>query len=306
MSRVNYLGLRNGFPFLPETHGVEVWDGSTYADVSPSNSTDSVTPVVGNGTDWVGPLTFSEAMSWCWRMRSLEASLPSVNVSSAAHTRKNTDETAAVSSIGDPVKQQLWFGVLGRFSTADYNRTKGNAESYIVTNCQNTGFLGVSAWQSDGYPTEGDPEFLSPVATAGCGVWLSQDWVLRPFRCIMAKDSASKTDEYYVYLGGLYAQVGAWAGEWPWEEIIEARYFIGPSKSLYKWYGSDAPEAVTQDMKLTLPGSGRILTVPLYGWSVPSGDDDVSAEMTSGFDAKPNMYWEYDGLWDEDSGAWQG
>ena len=80
MSRVNYLGFRNGFPFpirelAEDGKPFEEWDGSTLCGEVPSKSADTPVTVFGAGSLYGLKLNFSQLVELVWRVKQIKFSL---------------------------------------------------------------------------------------------------------------------------------------------------------------------------------------------------------------------------------------
>jgi len=89
--------MHNGFPGLVteftigsvsgNVNLVALWDGSTYYDGTQSNSESEITPVVGDGTSYVGPFTLQEVFEIYWRIKTFKITgFPSASASSTVDT----------------------------------------------------------------------------------------------------------------------------------------------------------------------------------------------------------------------------
>jgi hypothetical protein len=92
-NEVTFLG---NFPFCVN-YQAGFWDGTTYYNGSPSNDSGKQTPVIGDGTGWVGPLTLIQATQLFWKAKSYKITSASASATASSSGSMSPSGTGSVS-----------------------------------------------------------------------------------------------------------------------------------------------------------------------------------------------------------------
>ena len=380
MSRLNYLGLRSGFPFpirelAEDGKPFEQWDGSTaakpadYCSKEPSKSSAQFVDVFGEGSFRPYGFTLSEITELFWRARRWKFSLdPSTTVSISAESVTTqgghyvyasggwrwveasvTADSVALSTL-DSFEGQIvevesgWiFDDAGEFipdpmgevrlvqgsSPAMCFDSSGKPSGVFVDvagatvasfSASGRKFHSVS-WGTNGVPARAETIASAELATPGqyfaVGVPFpfifdlifaeGKYWPRVP--ALEGNATTQRTGQWltqsnnppYGDGGGVYEYNSAffWTGR---------RMFYG---ELDEPQDPQDPIFTGKSVTIQIKAGGKIHNFPVPLYTFENNPDGTKCDQTlipGGIvlAAEVTQYWPYDGLWDKDSGAWNG
>jgi hypothetical protein len=282
--------LDGHFPFCVPTevigYSVELWDGVTFYEspdgwMQPSNDENLVTPVVGDGTGYLGPFTLEQAAEIYWFVRRYEVEVTggAVGVSYTDPDEETTTTKTITEEEGIPVV---------------YDDPVPN--DWLNFPCSRKGLYSIWGLEK---------------ALEG-GSRITKSYSINTYTNAQMFRSFSAPNEYYV---GFTVSVGIGAYfEFPEFYQESAGYsLLKPSSyefsQLQAFYNGISPEFFTE---ATVPASlyfqsGGKFDFTMYGIKITAPLDDfgyvvkVAAPITR-VDIRPTKYFTYGGIYDEDTG----
>ena len=278
MSRVNAPVMRNGFPFpiVPATQ----WDGETFFEGIPSADSATYVPVFGGGTYHPLALTLPELVRLYWRSRFMRVAVTpgdfysGIYPSGFVFTLGGSARFDLEYGETDPLINELKPQRMSEVSLVASPATSGGIDVYVGNLSHSFDFEFHS--DIDGLEAsvvgQHDSELICSMTNFELVTTVVGNILFGSPRCL--------TDGSGMHYPQLLFQLGNWGSDLT-------------SSVKYNFSDLIAYEQGSLDML------GQ--TIKLYGTAQPTSES-VSTTAT----VTPQKYWSYDGLWDEDSGAWKG